>query len=86
MTTYGISVIWGNPVLYINTGRPIENILILWKALVQRYICVNDVSFASLLFLHCTVGFIWQEIISYFQQMYKNARMYISNILFPLHQ
>lgn len=62
---------------YINTCRLIENILILWKALAQRFTRGNDVSFASLLFLHCTVAFIWQEMISYFQQMNKNTKMYI---------
>lgn len=71
---------------YINISGQTENILILWKDLAQRFICVNDVSFASLLFLHCTAGFIWQEMISYIQQIYKSRKMYISNIIFPLHQ
>lgn len=71
---------------YINMCGLIENTLILWKVLAQRFTCVNDASFASLLFLHGTVGFIWQETISYFQQMYKTTKMYIPNIIFPLHQ
>lgn len=84
MTTYVISVIRENPVLLdnINMCKRIENILIIWEALAQRSTCVSDVSFASLLFLHCTVRFIWQEIYSYFQQIYKTTKLFISNIIF----
>lgn len=48
---------------YISTCGLIGNILGFWKALVQGFTCVKDLSFVSPLFLHCTVGFIYQDMI-----------------------